>query len=116
MALIAMAFPPRRPSSEVIKTRDLPILDAVSKRLEGESSEDDGLDGADSSAGQESGNSVPGHEHVNGDGVALFDSHSLQDVSHAANFAEKLSVGDFAAFARLIDFVDDCGLLKSVSS
>jgi hypothetical protein len=74
------------------------------------------MDGTDTSAGQESGNSVPGHGHVDGDGVALLDSHSFQDVSHAANFAEKLSVGDFAAFARFIGFVDDCGLLKSVSS
>ena len=90
----------------------LAILDAVTKRLGGETGEDDGVDGTDTSASQESGNSVPGHRHVDGDGVTLLDSHRLEDVGYTANFAEKLSIGDFAAFARLIGFVDDCGLVR----
>jgi len=70
------------------------------------------VDRTDASAGKESGDSMPGHWHIDGDGVALFDSHALENVGNAANFAEKLSIGDFAALTRLIALVDDCGLFN----
>jgi len=90
----------------------LAVVDAVPKRLGGETGENDRVDGTDTSAGEESGNGVPGHWHVDGDGVALFDSHILEDICYAANFTEKLGIGDFAAFIRLIGLVYDCSLFE----
>ena len=92
----------------------LAILDVVTKRLGGETSEDDGMGVTDTRASEESGNSMPGHGHVDGDGITLLDSHGLEDVSHTADFAEKLSIGDFTAFAWLISFADDCGLFRGI--
>ena len=88
----------------------LAILDAVPERLRREAGEDNRMNGTDTRAGKESGNGVPGHWHVNRDGVALLNSHTLEDIGNAANFAEKLSVGDFATLIRLIGLVDDRGL------
>jgi len=68
------------------------------------------VNGTDTSAGKESGNGVPGHGHVDGNGVALLDSHTLEDIGDAANFTEKLGVGDFAAVIWLVGLVDDCSL------
>jgi len=70
------------------------------------------MDGTDTSAGEESGNGLPGHWHVDGDGVTLLDSHILEDIGYAANFTKELSIGDFAAFILLIGLVDDCSLLR----
>lgn len=70
------------------------------------------MNSTDTSAGKESCNSMPSHWHVDGDGVALLNSHTLEDVGNAADFAEELSIGDFATFTWLIALVDDCGLFK----
>ena len=68
------------------------------------------MNSTDTNAGKESSNGLPSHWHVDGDGIALLDSHTLKDIGNAANLAEKLSIGDFAALIRLVGFVDDCGL------
>lgn len=92
------------------------IEDAISKGFRGETSENDRMDGTDTSAGQESGDSMPAHRHVDGDSVTLLDPHTPEDVGYAANFTKKFSIGDFAAPIRLVGLVDDCGLQgKSVS-
>ena len=70
------------------------------------------MNGTNASTGQESGDGVPGHGHVNGDGVTLFDSHTLEDVGYAAHLTEKLSKGDFTTFTRFIGLVDDCSLFR----
>ena len=70
------------------------------------------MNGTDTSAGEESGNSVPGHWHVDGDGITLPDTHTLEDIGNAANFAEKLSICDFAALIWLIGLVDDGSLFE----
>jgi hypothetical protein len=90
----------------------LAILDVVTKRLRGETSRDDGVGGIDASAGQESGDSMPGHRHADGGSVTHPDSHGAEDICYTANFTEKLSIGDFAAFTQLTGFVDDCGLSR----
>lgn len=56
------------------------IQDTISKRLGGETSEDDRVNGTDTSASEENGNSLPGHGHVDGDGVTLLDTQALEDV------------------------------------
>ena len=94
----------------------LAILDAVSKGLGRETGEDDRVDGTDTSASEESGNGVPGHGHVNGNSVTLLDPHALEDVRDAADFAEKLSIGDFAAVVRFIGLVDDGGLFEKANT
>lgn len=90
------------------------IQDAVSKGLRGETSKDDRVNCTDTGAGQESGNGMPGHGQVDGDGVTLLDSHSLEDIGYTANFAEELGVGDFAALAWFIGLVDDCSLAREI--
>ena len=94
----------------------LAIQDAISERFGREAGEDNRVDGAKTSASQESGDSVPGHWHVDGDCITLPDAHTLEDVSYAANFTEKLSVGNFAALARFIGLVDYCSLFGGKSS
>ena len=88
----------------------LAVVDAVAERLRGEASEDDGVDGAEAGAGEEGGDSLPGHGHVDGDGVALLDAPLLEDVRDAAGLAEELAVADLAALAGLVGLVDDGGL------
>ena len=68
------------------------------------------MNGTNTNAGKESCNSLPSHWHVDGDGIALLDSHTLEDIGNAANFAEKLSISDLTALIRFIGFIDDCGL------
>ena len=72
------------------------------------------MNSTDASAGKESGNGLPGHWHVDGDGVTLLNSHTLEDIGNGANLAEKLGKSDFTATIRLISFIDDCGLFEEV--
>ena len=88
------------------------IQDAISKRFGGETGKDDGVNGTDTSTGEEDCNSLPGHRHVDRDCVTLLYSQSLEDVGYAANFAKKFSIGDFAAIFRLIGLVDDRSLFR----
>lgn len=52
----------------------LAVLDTVAEGLCREAGEDDGVDGANSRAGEERRDGVPGHGQIDGDGVALLDS------------------------------------------
>jgi len=73
------------------------------------------VDGADAGAGEKSGGGLPGHGEVDGDGVAFFDAHGLEDVGDAADFAEEFGVGDEFALAWFVRFPDDSGLRGMVS-
>ena len=101
----------RLPAAAALVGRDddaaLAVVDAVAERLAREAREDDGVDGADASAGEESGHSLPGHRHVDRYGVALLHAVRLEDAGDAADLAEKLSVRNGVAFTGLIRFVDD---------
>lgn len=88
----------------------LAVVDTVAEGLGREPSEDDGVDGTDTRAGEECSDGLPCHRHVDRDGVALFDTIRLEDVGDAADFAEQLLVADFGAFTWLVGLVDDSGL------
>ena len=83
------------------------VVDAVPERLGREAREDDGVDGADAGAGEEGGDGLPGHGHVDRDGVALLHAVGLEDVGEAAHFAEELAERDLAALAGLVCLVND---------
>lgn len=86
------------------------VLYTVTKRLGGETGEDDRVDGTDTCTCKEGGDGVPGHGKIDRDGIALFDAVFLQDIGDAANFTQELSVGDESPFAWLVGLVDDSGL------
>ena len=88
------------------------IQDTVSKRFGGETSEDDRVNGTDAGASEENGNSLPCHGHIDGDRVTFLDSHTLEDVCYAANFAKELSIRDLTTITGFIGLVDDCGLFR----
>jgi hypothetical protein len=52
----------------------LAIEDAITKRFGRETSKYDRVNGTDTSAGEESGNGLPGHRKVNRHGIAFLDS------------------------------------------
>ena len=85
----------------------LAVVDAVTKGLGGEAGENDGVDGAEAGAGEEGGDCLPGHGHVDGDSVTLLDAPLLENVRDAAGLAKELAIADLAALAGLISLVDD---------
>lgn len=88
----------------------LAVKHAITKGLGRETCEDDGVDGTDTSAGEEGGDGLPCHGQVDRDGVALLDAQRLEDIGDAAHFTEKLRVRNFPALVGFIGFVDDGGL------
>ena len=88
----------------------LAVDHTITKGLGGETGEDDGVDSANSGAGEEGGDGVPSHGEVDRNGVALLDAPGPEDVGDAADFAEQFGVADFATLTRLVGFVDDGGL------
>ena len=90
----------------------LAVINAVAERLRREAGEDDRVDGTNASACEEGSDGLPGHGHVDRDGVALLHAVGLEDVGEAAHFAEELAERDLAALAGLVCLVDDgrlCG-------
>ena len=51
----------------------------------------------------------PGHREVY-DGLALFQAEFLEDTGDARHLAKEFDVGDLAALAQLVYFVDDRSL------
>lgn len=88
----------------------LAIVDAIAERLRRKAGEYNGMDGSDTCAGQEGGDSLPCHGQVHGYGVALLHTEFLEHVGDAADFAKQLGVGDLPALTRLICFIDDRSL------
>lgn len=91
------------------------------------------MDGSDTSAGEESRGSLPGHGEVDGDletrgansaetserakginggthDVALFDAPRLEDIGNLGDFPEKLSVGHLHVLSGLVRLIEDSGL------
>ena len=70
------------------------------------------MDRPDPSTRQECGDSLPGHRHVHGDGVALLDAEVFEDIGDAADLAEEFRVGDVTVLARFVGLVDDGDLAR----
>lgn len=88
----------------------LAVIDAVAERFRREASENYGVDGTNTCAGEEGSDGLPGHGKVDGDCVALLDAVGLEHVRDAADLAEELAVADLSTFTWLIGLVDDSGL------
>ena len=59
------------------------VGDAVGDGVGGESAEDDGVDGADTRAGEQRDGQLGRHAHVDGDAVALLNAEGLEGVGEA---------------------------------
>ena len=73
----------------------LSVDDAIAQRGVSESGVDNGMDGADASAGQHRDNALDGKGHVDYDAVAFTDFERAQTVRKAADHAIKLAIGDY---------------------
>ena len=87
------------------------VDDAVAQGVGAEAGEDDGVQGADTCAGEEGDDCFWNHGEVDGDGVTLLHAHLLQHPRELADFAEELAVADGSALALLVCLVDDGGLV-----
>jgi hypothetical protein len=88
------------------------VDDTIAERVGGETGEHDRVHGSDTCASQESDQRLWNHGKVESDGVALLDAHLGEDPRQAGDFSQELAVGDGAALALLIGFVDDGGLVR----
>lgn len=86
------------------------VNNTVAKGLGTESSKDNTVDGADTSASKEGRGGVPCHGQVDTDGLALGNAEILENVGDPAGLAEKLGIGDGRTLTGLIGFVYDGGL------
>ncbi len=77
------------------------VVHAVHDGVRGESAEDDGVDGADARAGEQSDGQLRRHAHVDGDAIAFPDAERLQSVRGLRDFYEKFGVSDAADLAGL---------------
>jgi hypothetical protein len=88
----------------------LAIHDTIAKGLCREPSKDNGMDSSDAGASKESGNAMPCHREINGDGIAFFDSKGFENIGDARDLAEELSKRNFTALSRLVGLVENSGL------
>ena len=93
----------------------LAVVDAVRERVGREAGEDDRVQGTDTRAGQEGRDGLPGHRHVDRDGVALADAVVLEDVGKPGDLAEELAVANVLVLAGLVGLVDDGSLKGAIS-
>lgn len=93
----------------------LTVDHTIAKRLGRETCEDDGVDGADTSASEESSDGLPCHGKVNRDGISLLDAQRLEDIGDTTDLTEELGVRDFASLVGLVGFVND-GSLSQVNN
>jgi hypothetical protein len=68
------------------------------------------VDGAYAGTGKESGNRLPSHGEVYGDGVTFLHTQCLESVSYTAYFPKKLGIGDLAAIPGFVCLVYNGGL------
>lgn len=94
----------------------LAVVDAIRERLGGEAGEDDRVEGTDTGACQERRDGLPGHGHVDCDGVTLAYAVALEHVRKPGDLAEELSVANVLVLTGLIGLVDDGRLEKVVSA
>src|SRR5581483_11013206 len=88
------------------------ILDAIAQSFGGESSEDDGVCGADACTGQHGYDGFRDERQIDGDAIAGLDAERFQDVREFRYFDVKLAVGEAAEVARFT-FPDDRGLVAA---
>ena len=90
------------------------VVDTIAEGLRREPSEDDGMDRTNTGAGEEGGDSLPGHGHVDGDSVAFLHAVRLQNVCDAAHLAKQLAEADFAALTGFIGLVNNSSLKNMI--
>ena len=113
LALSGTLRPARSPSSAVMTTLELAVLDAAGERIRREAAEHDGMDGADARAGEDRVGRFRNHRHVDGDAIALLDVAVAQHVGEAADFVVQFAKGDFLGFFRIVAFPDDGDLVTA---
>ena len=82
------------------------VNDSVSQRAGGETCEHHGVHGADTGDGEERDDRFGNHRQVECNSVTFSDAHLPQSICDARYFAQKLSVGEDAALAWLVCFID----------
>ena len=85
----------------------LAIVNSITEGFRRETSEDDRVYGTDTCAGEESSHGLPVHGKIDANGVTLLDTEGFENVGDSAYFAQEFGIGDVAAFAWLVGFVDD---------
>ena len=93
----------------------LAIVNSITEGFRRETSEDDRVYGTDTCAGEESSHGLPVHGKIDADGVTLLDTEGFENVGDSAYFAQEFGIGDVAAFAWLVGFVDNGSLWEVVS-
>ena len=83
------------------------VEDTVTDRFGAEAAEHDGVDGADSRAGEHGVRELRDHRHVDADAIAAPHAVMKQHVRHAADFVLELPVRNPLVFARLVLRPDD---------
>jgi len=94
----------------------LGVHDAIAQRVGREPREDNGVNGANTRAGEEGDDRLGNHGQVERDSVTFAHTHLLQCVGELRNLAEKLSVGDDAAIASIVCLVDNGRLVWVLES
>ena len=90
------------------------VEDAVFEGFGGEAAEDDGMDGADSGAGEHGDGEFGDHRQVEADPIAFGDAEGFEDVGELADLLVELFVGEGSAFALGFAFPDECGFGTAV--
>lgn len=83
------------------------VQDTVPERVGGETGENNGVDGTDTRASQESDNGFGDHGKVDSNGVTLLHTLLAENPGNTRHLAQELTVGDCAALAGLIGLVDN---------
>src|SRR5690606_1744994 len=89
----------------------LAVLDAPGKRIWGEATEDNRVNGSDARAGQHGVSGLGDHGQVDGDPVPLLDAVSLQHIREAADLFVQLTVGDVLLLGGIVSLPDDRDLV-----
>ena len=87
------------------------VADAAGEAVGREAAEDDRMDRADAGAGQHGEGGFGDHRQIERHPVAATDPLRFQHIGEAADFLMQLGIGDDPAFARIIAFPDDRGLV-----
>ena len=114
LALSGTLRPPRTPSSAVMTTFELAVLDAAGERVRREAAEHHRMDRADARAGEHRVGRLRDHRQVDGDAVALLDVAVAQHVGEAADLVVQLPIGDLLRLVRVVAFPDDRDLVAAL--
>ena len=92
------------------------VNQTVAEGVRRKTSENHGVNGTDTGAGQEGNQGLGNHGQVDAHGVALLDTLLLQSPGDTGDFAEQLAIGDDAAIIGLVGFIDNGGLVGVLDS